>query len=143
MGVAYRIDGASGVVFVDVQERVTGDELLAHARRVTADPKWPGRRNLHLIDIRGAARDASLTESIMREVAEIVGGLADELAHAKVALVTTDLFDVVLTYVHIFLSHVPSTIAFHELGSACGWLGIDAHYAEGVLAELRTAREPQ
>ena len=53
----YRIDLRAGVVFTLVEGHVTNEELLAHQRRMSADPKFRPTMN-HVIDARAVTATA-------------------------------------------------------------------------------------
>ena len=57
MPVSYRIDPRAGVVFTVVEGSVTNEELLAHQRRMSADPKFRPTMN-HVIDARAVTATA-------------------------------------------------------------------------------------
>jgi hypothetical protein len=138
MSIAYRIDREKGITFVRFHGVVTADEFLAHVRRLTADPDWPPPpRRLQLADLCGASLHASLDDAAMEEAVDLFAAHASRIAGAKAAVVATDAFARVLDFAHLLLHYLPSTIVFHDLSTACGWLGIDQHAAQTTLGELR------
>ena len=57
MPASYRIDLRAGVVFTLVEGHVTNEELLAHQRRMSADPDFRPTMN-HVIDARAVTATA-------------------------------------------------------------------------------------
>ena len=137
MSITYRIDRDRGVTFVLWSSVVTGDEFLAHVRRLTAEPGWPpapGRKQL--TDLRALSDHSSIDEAVMREAAAIYAAHPD-FGRLKVAIVAGDTFDKASVFGR--LTYQASVITFNSLNPACAWLGIDPAEATRALQDLKDA----
>ena len=137
MSIVYDVNDDGGVLYVVWDGPVTADDFLGYLRRLVADPGWPARRRLQLDDARTALPDRSIDRDVILAAVDILAAHPDKLMGAKLAVVATEAFDPALDFVHVFLEHLPSSIACHDLATACRWLGIDEAHADGVLERLR------
>lgn len=140
MTIIYRIDKERGISLVLWDRTVTGNEFLAHVRRLIADADWPPYHARHLSDLRTAVLDASLDEATLSKAARLYGQ-HPKITSVKSAIIASESFKKALTFER-FISHsVASIIVFYNLETACKWLGIDAITTSSALQALReTAR---
>ena len=141
MGIRYRIDQELGVTFALWEGTVTAGEFLENAKRMIADPEWPPRRRLHLVDVRAASRGTGFDVSMMEEAARLFVADPQKTDTMKVAIVAGQMFQESTRFQEI-LSRVSrqgtSVIVFNSIEVACVWLGIDVHAAQEILRQLET-----
>jgi hypothetical protein len=134
MSIAYRID--QGVAIVLWDGLVTGDEWLAHVRRLVADPAWPPSRSLHVSDLRSAVIDESINQAVLTEAAALLGS-HPRIQQLKAAIVAGDAFAHARRFEDLIARHRGTVFAFNSLRPACDWLGIDQTLVEQSLDVLR------
>jgi hypothetical protein len=136
MSIVYEIDKRKGITYVVWDGRIGADEYLAHVERLLSDPDWPPSRRLHLSDLRSVLLDPALDESVLQKAANLFSR-HPYISTVKTAIVAHQAFEKAVTYEHLSSKFEPSMIVFHDLRTACTWLGIDADGARQVLDALR------
>ena len=141
MTIIYHIDKQAGVTYVVWDGVVTAELYIAHVKRLLADPDWPPARGLHLSDLRSTSLDPSIDKAVLEKA---VGMFAEhpKISTVKTAIVAHAAFHKALLYERLISPVEPSVIVFHNLDTACLWLGTDPVAATRELNSLRArARE--
>ena len=136
MSIGYRIDEDQGVTFVLWDGVVTAAEWFTHVRQLTADPKWPPSRALHLADLRSARLDPSIDRAALSEAAALLGR-HKRVDAVKAAIVAGPSYEQARMFEDVIAPHHALVFAFNSLTPACDWLGIDPNHAAQTLATLR------
>src|SRR5689334_7526766 len=92
MGIAYKIDKEIGVLFAVYDGVITDAEYVAHTERLLADPDWPPEHKLDLTDLTTIASPLQLTETSIRETAELWRSRKDQLKGMRMAGVASEGF---------------------------------------------------
>ena len=144
MGIAYRIDQALGATFVVYDGKLTRQDLIDHARRISADPDWPPRRRLQLADVSTYHNPEQLPKPAITEIADFWGKRLDQVGEMHLAVVATLAFDNAKMFEKAMSNGGPNTIVFNRLETACTWLGLPADQARQTLKAIRAElREKQ
>ena len=141
MTIVYDIDKNKGITYVVWDGVVAAEQYLTHVRRLLSDSDWPPHRGLHLSDLRSTSLDSTIDKAVLEKV---VGMFAEhpKISTVKTAIVAHEAFHQALLYERLISPVEPSVIVFHNLDTACTWLGTDSASAAHVLQSLRTrARE--
>jgi hypothetical protein len=141
MTIIYQIDKQGGITYVVWDGVVAAEQYISHVKRLLADPDWPPFRGLHLSDLRSTSLDQTIDKAVLEKV---VGMFAEhpKISTVKTAIVAHEAFHQALLYEHLISPIEPSVIVFHNLETACMWLGTDSESAARALKSLRTrARE--
>jgi hypothetical protein len=141
MTILYHIDKQAGVTYVVWDGVVAAESYIAHVKKLLADPDWPPARGLHLSDLRSTSLDSSIEKAVL---AKAVGMFSEhpKIATVKTAIVAHEAFHQALLYERLISPIEPSVIVFHNLDTACMWLGTDSEAAARELNSLRSrARE--
>jgi hypothetical protein len=139
--IVYHIDKKAGITYVIWDGVVAAETYIAHVKRLLADPDWPPARGLHLSDLRSASLDSTIDKTVLEQA------VAMFRAHPKTPIVRTAIvahgaFQQALLYERLVSAIEPSVIVFHNLDTACIWLGTDPASAARELNFLRArARE--
>jgi CheY-like chemotaxis protein len=135
--IVYSIDPRLGTTFVLWHGTVTADDLLAHVRRLTADPGWPPDEKRQLSDLRTAILDASIDTDVLRAAAELLGRNPEISNLRAAAIVAPESFEKAGLFERFVTPYGPFVFVFITLDPASAWLGIDAAEAERALRTLR------
>lgn len=141
MTIVYHIDREKGITYVMWDGVVAAEEYLTHVKRLLSDPDWPPVNGLHLSDLRSAILDSTIDEPLLQKA---VGMFAKHprISKVKTAILAHGAFHQAQLYEHLISRVEPSVIVFHNLDTACAWLGTDSEAAGHILTSLRTrARE--
>ena len=134
MGIVYRCDADLGCTFVVWGENVSPEQWRAHRERLWADPAFPpGPKTL--ADLRLAGSALQITSASIGEMADLFRARGD--GPSKVAAVPNAAWDKTREFERAVEGSGITVISFTEIVTACAWLGIDAHAAQTILAELR------
>ncbi len=122
MPVTYRFDLPNRLAFSYAWGTLTGPELVAHSRRIQADPRFePGFRQLQLLsDVDAVA--------VTTEELRLVAGLNPWGAGSRRAVVVATRQDFDLARQHELLRMQPADElrVFQDLAAALAWLGLPA-----------------
>jgi hypothetical protein len=136
MSIVYQIDKRKGITYVVWDGLIGAGEYLSHVDRLLSDPDWPPSRGLHLSDLRSVVLDPTIDESVLEKAANLFSR-HPKISTVKTAIVAHQAFEKAVTYEHLISKFEPSMIVFHNLITACTWLGIDAEATRQVLDVLR------
>ena len=135
MGIAYRVDGAIGLVVTVVDGTVTAADLHDLAGRQRADPEWHAATR-SITDARGAVTEPTSVEEL-EAFAAFYARLRAGDSPLRGAIVAGNDFDQASRYSDNRTEQGSRTIAFNSLETACTWLGVDAGTTAAVIAALR------
>ena len=141
MTILYHIDTQAGLTYVVWDGVVAAEQYIAHVKRLLADPDWPPARGLHLSDLRSTSLDSTIDRAVLEKA---VGMFAEhpKISTVKTAIVAHAAFHKALLYERLISPVEPSVIVFHNLDTACLWLGTDPAAATRERNSLRArARE--
>jgi len=139
--IVYHIDKDAGITYVIWDGVVAAEPYIAHVKRLLADPDWPPARGLHLSDLRTASLDSTINKTAL-EKAVAMFRMHPKIPTVKTAIVAHGAFQKALLYERLVAPIEPSVIVFHNLDTACIWLGTDPAAAARELNSLRArARE--
>jgi hypothetical protein len=139
--IVYHIDKEAGITYVIWDGVVAAEQYIAHVKRLLADPGWPPARGLHLSDLRTASLDSTIDKTVLENAVAMFA------EHPKISIVRTAIvahaaFHKALLYERLISPVEPSVIVFHNLDTACLWLGTDPAAAAREQNSLRArARE--
>ena len=136
MSILYEIDKQMEATFVVWDRRVSAQDFLNHANRLSSDANWPPPARLHLSDLRRASLDASMHEANLAQAASIYGRQPDKLVNMKVAIVASHEFERAVAFERLMERYGPRVIVFNQLETACSWLGIDVNEVGPRLFQL-------
>lgn len=135
MGIAYRVDVATGLVIAVIDGAVTTADFHDFARRQGDDPEWHSATR-SLTDAGSA-----ILSAVQPEMLESLAALYAEMRAAdqplKAAIVAGHDFEKVSRYGEIRTEDGSRTIAFNSTATACTWLGVDERTTSATIAELR------
>jgi hypothetical protein len=135
MGIAYRVDVASGLIVAVVDGVVTADDFYDFARRQDDDPDWH-RATRSLTDA-GSAVTKAVPSETLDSLAATYARLRAEDQSLMAAIVAGQDFEQFSRYGEIRTGVGSRTIAFNSIATACTWLGIDLRTTSATVAELR------
>ena len=136
MGIVYEVKKEDGIACVVWDGSIGAEEWLSHVKKLLSDPNWPTPRGLHLTDLRTCTLDSTIEESVLEKAASMFA------RHPKISLVKTAIlahneFQKALLYERLILQFEPSVIVFHNLDTACTWLGVNLERTARALNSLR------
>ena len=136
MTIIYHIDKQAGITYVVWDGIVAAKQYLSHVKKLLADPDWPPARGLHLSDLRSTSIDATIDKAVLEQA---VGMFAEhpKISTIKTAIVAHGAFHQALLYEQLISPYEPSVIVFHNLNTACIWLGADSESAAQAIKSLR------
>ena len=141
MTIIYHIDKQAGITFVVWDGVVAAEPYMAHVKRLLADPEWPPARGLHLSDLRSTSLDPTIDKAVLEKAVDMFSE-HPKIASVRTAIVAHEAFHQALLYERLISPIEPSVIVFHNLDTACMWLGTDSDAAARELNLLRArARE--
>jgi len=135
MGIAYRVDVASGLIIAVVDGVVTAADFEDYARRQGDDPDWH-RATRSLTDAGSAVTRAVPTE-MLESLAATYARMRSDDRPLMAAIVAGQDFEQVSRYGEIRTERGSRTIAFNSIATACTWLGVDLGATSATIAELR------
>lgn len=115
---------------------IAAERYIAHVKRLLADPDWPPARGLHLSDLRSTSLDATIDQPVLEKAVSMFAE-HPKISTVRTAIVAHEAFHQALLYERLILPIEPSVIVFHNLDTACMWLGIDSESAARALKSLR------
>jgi hypothetical protein len=141
MTIIYHIDQQAGITYVVWDGVVAAEPYIAHVKRLLADPDWPPARGLHLSDLRSTSLDSTIDKALLVKTVGLFGE-HPKISTVRTAIVAHEAFHQALMYERLISPIEPSVIVFHNLDTACLWLGTDSAAAARELDSLRArARE--
>ena len=141
MTIIYHIDKQVGITYVVWDGVVAAELYIAHVKRLLADPDWPPVRGLHLSDLRSSSLDSTIDKAVLVKTAGMFGE-HPKISTVQTAIVAHEAFHQARMYERLISPIEPSVIVFHNLDTACIWLGTDSAAAARELNSLRArARE--
>ncbi len=135
MGIAYRVDIASGLIVVVADGEITRDDFHTFAQRQADDPRWHAATR-SITDASSVHAQPVRTEtlaSFAKMYAEMRSGDRPMMA----AIVAGREFEQASKYGEIRSDDGSRTIAFSSLVTACTWLGVDLGTTGLAIGELR------
>jgi hypothetical protein len=135
MGIAYRVDIASGLTVAVVDGVVTAEDFFDCARRQGDDPDWH-RATRSLTDA-GSAVTKDVPSETRDSLAAMYARLRAEDQTLMAAIVAGQDFEQASRYGEIRTGVGSRTIAFNSIATACTWLGVDLSTTSATIAELR------
>ena len=135
MGIAYRVDVASGLIVAVVDGVVTADDFYDCARRQGDDPDWH-RATRSLTDAASAVT-RSVPNETLDSLAAMYAQMRTDDQSLMAAIVAGQDFEQVSRYGEIRTGLGARTIAFNSIATACTWLGVDLGTTSATIAELR------
>jgi hypothetical protein len=135
VSISYRLDHQRGLTCGVWDGLVTGNDFLAHVKRITADPAWPPG-NLHLTDLSTAIVDATIDDGVMKAAADLFG-THPKVAGLRIAVVAGGAFEKAGIFERHIARYRPFMFVFNSLNPACSWLGLDAKEIGPILDDVR------
>jgi hypothetical protein len=136
MSIVYRIDKEIGITYVVWDGPIGAEEMTAQVRRLIADPDWPPEKRLHLVDLQTANLDDTITETVLREAAELYSSDRERIGTLRQAIVAGEAFMKSRLF-ESFMPAGPTVIVFNNVQTACAWLGISGEETDWALRQLR------
>jgi len=119
---------------------VTADDWRHNLERMLADPAFSST-NVHLVDIRTADIDGTITEQDIKDIVEFLALHSVEITGWKGAILAGEEFPKTSIFERLIQPYGLTAAAFTFLDTACAWLGVDpgeAHQSLRILgARLR------
>lgn len=137
MAIIYHIDHVVGISYVVFDGLVTGDEYIAHTRRLVADAEWPGERKRHLTDLTTMSNPELIADPTVSEMASLWGTERERFKGLKIAIVANKAFAKARRFELAISPYGPSVIVFNLLSTACAWLGVDTRTTAHTLKTMR------
>jgi hypothetical protein len=137
MTIVYHIDQGEETTYVVWDGVVTAEQYISHVQRLLADSDWPTPRSLHLSDLRSTSLDPTINQPVLQEAVEMFAR-HPKISTVKTAIIAHEAFHQALLYERLISPVEPSVIVFHNLDTACMWLGTDSESAARALQSLRT-----
>ena len=137
MGILYQIDKKLGVAFTIWDGAVTPAVQLAHLQKMGADPQWPAKTRLLLVDLQTTSAYKYFGEDDLKKVVAYFGKRRKTLVNLKVAIIARETYDLSSIFQRLMTVYPANIIVFNDLHTACTWLGVDAGVAETTLQLLR------
>jgi len=142
LSIIYHIDKEKRITLAVWDGAITEEKLLAHSRKLLADPDWPGKRRLHLSDLGTTSAYINIDEISIKKVLAFLGKFPNKIAKEKMAMVANEAYQMSNIFQRLISKYPLTVIAFNSLDTACTWLDIDADESECALQQLRAkARE--
>lgn len=135
MGVAYRVDVASGLIVAVVDGVVTAEDFEECARAQGDDPDWH-RATRSLTDA-GTAVTRAVPPEMLESNAAMYAQLRSEDQPLMAAIVAGQDFEQISRYGELRTERGSRTIAFNSIATACTWLGVDLGATSATIADLR------
>lgn len=135
MGISYFCDKAKGISYEVWEGAVTGSEWVEHVRWQVADREWPAG-DKSLTDLQLVSENSSIGKAEIKQVSAIYR-MSNKLASGKSAVVFGKSVQKSPLYELFASQHGLRVIVFHDIGTACKWLSIDAKEAEQRTMQLR------
>jgi hypothetical protein len=114
---------------------VTAEAWRHNLERVLADPAFPSTR-VHLVDLRSADIEGTITEQDIKDVVEFLASHAAEIAGRKAAILVGEEFPKSSIFERLIQPYGLTAAAFTFLDTACTWLGVDPGEAQQSLRTL-------
>jgi len=135
MPIVYQINRDKGYTIAAWHGLVNADEYEKHVHQLVTDESWPPEKSLHLSDLRRAKLDDSFTEEVLIKSAKIYG---ERLIHRriKLAIIAEATYKKASIFEKSFMNYQPSAIVFHDLQSACLWLGLDHDEVNTLIEKM-------
>src|SRR5688500_1670154 len=124
MPIVYHIDREKGYSLARWLDVTTAEEFRAHIGRMTADPDWPPRRLLHLVDLRMGSLDRSIDAGVLKEAADAYGRHSLETTRLRCAIVAGVAFHDAIKFERYISPYGTTVIVFNMMDGACTWLGL-------------------
>ena len=138
MGILYRIDKEQGIAFTVWDGAITPDEQMAHLQRMAADPDWPAKNRMLLVDLRTTTAYKNFDDTTLKRVVAYLSERRANIANMKIAIVAHEAYEMSNLFQRLVKIYPLTMIVFNDLHTACTWLGVDAGKAEHTLQQLRS-----
>ena len=135
MSIKYYTDRKANLGCVLWEGTVTAEEWLAHMRTMTAEPDWPVMTRV-LCDLRSVADVSSIGDAEITQAVALYSLAPGNLASKRAAVAASEAFRKASAFQTAIARFGLSVIVFNTLDTACIYLGVDAAFANEVLAGL-------
>jgi hypothetical protein len=146
MGIAFRVDPATGMTVSVWHGNVSAEDALRHMRDLWATPEWGSGARI-LSDLTGVSSSALPPLDQVAELAAAFANLIDgRTRKASWAVVANLGYQHASQFADAIRHEVRRVMVFSDLVSACLWLGVDAEALRPVIESLRIevqTREPE
>jgi hypothetical protein len=136
MGIVYDVDQEEGITYVVWDGDVGAEQWLSHVQQLLSDPKWPTYQGLHLTDLRTCTLDSTIDEAVLEKAASLFAR-HPKISMVKTAILAHNAFQKALFYERLIRQVEPFVIVFHDLDTACTWLGVNLELTARALDSLR------
>jgi len=138
MAIQYRIDKELGIAFTVWEGAVTEEEQMAHLGRMAADPSWPAKNRMLLVDLRTTTAYKTFDETTLNRVVSHLSERRANIANMKIAIMAHEAYELSNLFQRLVKIFPITVIVFNDVHTACTWLGVDAGKAEHTLQQLRS-----
>jgi hypothetical protein len=124
MGIAYRCRPNHKLALVVWDGLIAWDEWREHLQRMLFDPDYAPVQS-QITDLQHSTIGPTITNNQIQAMIDLVAGLREKLSVRKVAIIAGDDW-VKPKLAEVGLQSISITpIVFHDLATACLWLGVD------------------